>query len=236
MRSSAKSRVKPASALVDPALIERLCAIPVAEMSDTLAAAGLPDQVLASGFIRIGSGLPFAGPVICLGGEASPEPGLQIGDIDRAICAGHIVVVGPGNGCMAALVGGNMVTSWRRLGAAGVLVDGFVRDLSSFDGLAGLARGTTPINCRGRWRFVSTSLPLTLPGQIEPVTVRPGDWLHGDSDGTVVLPAEKLVSLIEDVEEVGGIERKMRALIVAGEDRQSVYETHDRFGHVRRAD
>lgn len=175
-------------------------------------------------------------PVICLGGEASSEPGLPIRDIDRAICPGHIVVVGPGDGCKAALVGGNMITSWRRLGAAGIVVDGFVRDISSFDGLRGLARGTTPINCRGLWRFVSTTKPVTLLGQIAPVVIRPGDWLHGDSDGTVVLPADKVLSLTEDAEEVGGIERRMRVLIEAGEDRQSVYDNHDRFGHVRRAD
>jgi regulator of RNase E activity RraA len=222
--------------LVDPALIERLCAIPVAEMSDTLAAAGLPGQVLASGFIRVGSDRPFAGPVICLGGETSAEPGLPIRDIDRVIRPGHIVVVGPGEACQAALVGGNMITSWRRLGAAGIVVDGFVRDISSFDGLPGLARATTPVNCRGLWRFVSTTKPITLPGQTAPVVIHPGDWLHGDRDGTVVLPADKVLSLTEDAEEVGRIEKRMRALIEAGEGRQSVYDKHDRFGHVRRAD
>lgn len=205
-------------------------------MSDTLAAAGLPHQVLASGFIRIGSGRPFAGPVVCLGGESSTEPGLSIRAIDSAIRPGNIVVVGPGDGCSAALVGGNMITSWKRLGAAVIVVNGFVRDVDSFDGLPALIHGTTPVNCRGLWRFVSTDAPIILPGQIAPIRIKPGDWLHSDRDGTVVLPAAKLISLIEDAEQVGRIERNMRALIEAGEDRQNVYERHDRFGHVRRAD
>jgi len=203
-------------------------------MSDTLTAAGLPDQVLAASLRPVSRPLTFAGPAVCLMGEASSEAGLTIGDTDSAIVPGSIVIVGPGGGCPGALVGGNMITSWRRLGCAGVVVDGFVRDSSAFDGIAALSKGVVPMNNKGRWRFVSVSAPVSLPGQTTPVIVRPGDWLHGDADGTVVLPCEHLQVLIEDAEQVGRIEKRMCALILAGKDRQEVYATHDRFGHVRR--
>jgi 4-hydroxy-4-methyl-2-oxoglutarate aldolase len=232
MRSSAKSPAKPAFALADAA--DRLRAIPVAEMSDTLTAAGFPDQVLAASLGPVSRPLPFAGPAVCLKGEVSPEAGLTIGDTDAAILPGCIVIVGPGDSCPGALVGGNMITSWRRLGCAGVVVGGFVRDSSAFDGLPALSTGVIPMNNKGRWRFVSVNARMSLPGQTAPVIVRPGDWLHGDADGTVVLPREHLQVLIEDAERVGRIERRMRALILAGSDRQEVYATHDRFGHVRR--
>lgn len=208
---------------------ERLSRIPVAEMADTLAAAGLPHQALSRSYARG----RFAGPAVCLSGEASANPGLPIGVIDAAVRAGSIVVVGPGQDCPCALVGGNMISSWRRLGCAGVVVDGLIRDHDDFDGLPTMALGSTPLNSRGRWRFTSVTAPITLAGQLAPVTVRPGDWLMGNRDGTLVLPAAHLAALIEDAEAVGRIERQMRERIMTGEDREAVYASHDRFAHVR---
>lgn len=202
-------------------------------MSDTLTAAGLPDQILSSAFMPVSAPLPFAGPTVCLKGEASADVGLSITETDSAILPGCIVIVGPGRTCPGALVGGNMITSWRRLGCAGAFIDGLIRDGAAFDGLPALARGRIPMNNKGRWRFVSVEEPIDLPGQTAPVTVRPGDWLHGDADGTVVLPQKYVQQIVEDAEEVGRIERRMRARILAGDCRQAVYDGHDRFGHVR---
>lgn len=208
---------------------ERLSSIPVAEMSDTLTAAGLPHQVLSRAFARG----RFAGPAVCLSGGLSPDAGLPISAIDGAVQADCIVVVGPGQDCPCALVGGNMISAWRHLGCAGVVVDGLIRDHDDFDGLPTMALGSTPLNSRGRWRFTSVTAPITLPGQLAPVTVHPGDWLMGNRDGTLVLPAAHLDQLIEDAEAVGQIERQMRERIMAGEDREAVYASHDRFAHVR---
>jgi 4-hydroxy-4-methyl-2-oxoglutarate aldolase len=219
--------------LADTALAARLRAIPVAEMSDTLTAAGLPDQVLSSEFRPVSTPLAFAGPAVCLKGEAPADAGLNITETDSAILPGCIVIVGPGCACPGALVGGNMITSWRRLGCAGAVIDGLIRDSAAFDGLPALAKGRIPMNNRGRWRFVSVKEPIDLPGQTAPVTVHPGDWLHGDADGIVVLPRDYLQQIVEDAEEVDRIERRMRARILAGECRQAVYDGHDRFGHVR---
>ena len=203
-------------------------------MSDTLTAAGWPDQVLAAILRPVGPPMPFAGPAVCLSGETSSAAGLTIRDTDSAITPGCVVVVGPGEDCPGALVGGNMITAWRSLGCTGAVVDGFVRDSGAFDGLPALARGGVPMNNKGFWHFVSVTRPITLPGQTAPVVVAPGDWLHGDADGSLVIPALLLDTIVEDAERVGRIEQRMRALIAAGEDRHRVYDTHDRFGHVRR--
>lgn len=234
MPFSTKSLAKRVFALADEALAARLRAIPVAEMSDTLTAASLPGQVLAAILRPVLQPLSFAGPAVCLLGEAASAAGLTICETDAAILPGCIIVIGPGDDCTGALVGGNMTTSWRRLGCVGVVVDGFVRDSSAFNGLAALSRGVTPMNNKGRWRFVSVNQAISLPGQTAPVMVHPGDWLHGDDDGTVVIPRDYVQILVEDAEQVGRIEKAMRALILAGGDRHEVYATHDRFGHVRR--
>jgi regulator of RNase E activity RraA len=221
---------------VEPALAERLRAIPVAEMSDTLEAAGLPGRILHPALRRSppgGPGRRMAGPAVCLWGEASGAPGLTIRAVDRAVRPGAVVVVGPGDGCTAALVGGNMAAAWRIAGCAGLVVDGAVRDSADFGDLPVHARGESPRNCRGAWRMAAVDRPLTLPGATGPLTLHPGDWVHGDGDGVAVLPRAHVLQLIEDAETVGRIERSMRARIVAGEDRQTVYEGTPRFCHVR---
>jgi 4-hydroxy-4-methyl-2-oxoglutarate aldolase len=216
-------------------LAARLAAVPVAEMSDTLDAAGLPDRVLAAAFAPLGAAARFAGPAVCLSGEAAAGPGLPIAAVDAAIRPGAVVIVGPGAGCERALLGGNMVAAWRTAGMQALIVDGRVRDSADYADLPVHARGRSPLNCRGHWRFTAIDAPVRLPGTDAPVTVRPGDWILGDADGIVVLPRADALRLIEDAEGVGRIERQMRAAIQRGADRQSVYEGHARFAHVRRA-
>jgi regulator of RNase E activity RraA len=226
------------SAEAEAALADRLRAIPVAEMSDTLEAAGLPGRILHPDFRSFpsgGAGRRMAGPAVCLSGEASAAPGLPIRAVDGAVQPGCIVAVSPGEGCTAALVGGNMAAAWRIKGCAGLVVDGAVRDAADFGDLAVFARGASPRNCRGAWRIAATDQPLALPGATGPVTLHPGDWLHGDGDGIAVLPRAFLLQLVEDAEAVGRIERRMRARILTGEDRQAVYASSLRFAHVRAA-
>lgn len=226
------------SAEVEAALADRLRAIPVAEMSDTLETAGLPGRILHPDFrpFPLGvAGRRMAGPAVCLSGVASAAPGLSIRAVDGAVRTGCVVAVGPGEGCAAALVGGNMAAAWRIKGCAGLVVDGTLRDAADFGDLAVFARGASPRNCRGAWRIAATDRPLTLPGATGPVTIHPGDWLQGDVDGVVVLPCAFLLQLVEDAEAVGRIERRMRTRILAGEDRQAVYEESPRFAGIRPA-
>lgn len=194
--------------------------IPVAEMCDTMQAAGMFPAVLP----LPPAAIAFAGPAVCLSyGDAS----LPIAAVDAAITAGAVVVVGPNNGVEGALVGGNMVTAWRRAGCSALIVDGCIRDSDAFAGLPLLRRGVSPLNSRADWRIGAVDLPVTIGS----VTIHPGDWLHGDADGTIVLPARDLARLIAWAEQVGHVERDMRNRIERGEDRQRVYAT-DRYGHI----
>jgi regulator of RNase E activity RraA len=227
---------RPVFVSADPVLVERLAAIPVAEMSDTLDAAGLPGRILSPSLRPLTGAVRIAGPALCLNGEPSGEAGLPIRSVDAAIAPGAIVIVGPGGTCSRALVGGNMIAGWTHRGMRGLLVDGMVRDIAGYPALPVFARGSNPQNCRGHWRFTGAGHPLTLPGRegVE-VPVAPRDWILADADGIAVLPGFWLTQLVEDAEEVGRIERRMRRAIDAGADRQTVYETHLRFAHVRRA-
>lgn len=195
-------------------------AIPVAEMCDTMQAAGMIPAVLP----LPPAAIPFAGQAVCL---SYGTKGLPIASVDSAVTVGAVVVVGPGNGAAGALVGGNMVTAWRRAGCVALIVDGCIRDSDAFAGLPLVCRGTTPLNSRDEWRIGSVDRPVA----IGKATIHPGDWLHGDADGTIILPARDLARLIVWAEQVGQVEREMRAGIEHGEDRQKVY-TADRYGHI----
>ena len=201
-------------------LAGRLAAIPVAEMCDTMEAAGLTPALLP----LPSSAWRFAGPAVCLSAGATALP---IATVDAAVTAGSVVVVGPGGGATGALVGGNMVTAWRRSGCKALVVDGQIRDSEAFAGLPLLCRGTTPLNSRKRWCIGAVDVPLVIEG----ITIHPGDWLHGDQDGTIVIPQAGLARLLPWAERVGLVERCMRDRIAAGADRQQVYAA-DRYGHI----
>lgn len=189
-------------------------------MCDTMQAAGIAPAVLP----LPASDLPFAGPAVCLSFGAVTLP---IATVDRAVAAGAVIVAGPGRDVQGALVGGNMVTAWRRAGCVALVVDGRIRDGDAFAGLPLCCRGTTPLNSRLDWRIGAIDRPIDIGGAM----ICPGDWLHGDRDGTIVIPARDLARLICWAERVHDTEQDMRARIAAGEDRQQVYAA-DRYGHI----
>ena len=89
----------------------------------------------------------------------------------------------PGRG---ASFGDGMATLHQRLGVAGVLVEGTVRDLKGIRqvGLPIFAWGTVPGH--GVFNLTRFNTPLTV-GQLR---VRPGDLLLADQDGCVEIPVE----------------------------------------------
>jgi regulator of RNase E activity RraA len=221
------------------ALCERLRVIPVAVVSDTLAAMGLPDQVLSFALRPVESGTPFAGPAVCFsgaGGAHRSPPGTPalVYEADRRIVPRCVAVVGTGAHRTGAVIGGNTVTSWRRRGCAAVVTDGLIRDSVDFADLPTYAAGVTPLNNRGRWSYRSLDSAVTMPGQsAKYVVVHPGDIVHGDRDGLIVVPRRVLNQLVRDAEVVAGVEQRMRAQIESGTDREQVYNDNDRFSHVQ---
>ncbi|MFV0493415.1 MAG: RraA family protein [Pseudorhodobacter sp.] len=212
---------------------ERLGAIPVAVMCDTLVAAGLPCGVVSSRFRPLQAFSALAGPALCFSGHETTSADDLIYETDRAVMPGAVVVVASANRCRGALLGGNMVTSWRQRGCAGLLVDGFIRDSADFMGLPTLTTcGVTPMPARRMWRYRSLTEPVTLPGQVSPVLVGPGDWVHADVDGCLILPGEYLSDLIELAEGVRKVEARIRDQILQGLDREIAYRGNDRYAHV----
>ncbi len=59
--------------------------------------------------------------------------------------------------------------------------------------------------------------------------IRPGDWLHGDRDGMVVIPVEVLDEVTDKAETAMATESEVRKAILAGVNPQEAYLRHGKF-------
>src|SRR5580693_5801997 len=80
-------------------------------------------------------------------------------------------------------------TAAKARGAAGCVTDGLVRDAMRIRamGFPVFHGGIGPLDTRGRAEMVQKDAPIDIAG----VRVSPGDWVMGDVDGIVFVPADK---------------------------------------------
>jgi regulator of RNase E activity RraA len=86
-------------------------------------------------------------------------------------------------------------------------------------------RYTTPADIAGKW----VADQLGQPVRIGPVTVRPGDYVMGDIDGVVVIPAARVGEIVEKSEEAMQRENLVRKAILEGVDPREAYLKHGKF-------
>lgn len=182
-------------------LIERLRAVQVSSLCD--ADKSMP--VVASEVRAMLPGLAMVGPAVtvtCHDDHLPMFAGL------RAAEPGSVLVVAC-DGHRRAVSGELFATEAERRGLAGIVVDGYVRDMRGLRtiGLPVFARGTCPASG-------STRDPGTVGGDVVVggVPVRPGDLVAADDDGVIAAPADRLAAALPGAEE---IERAERALLDA---------------------
>jgi regulator of RNase E activity RraA len=155
----------------------------------------LPPQIhpLQQEMVTIGRAMPvLAADVFAekVSGSANPlmeKPfGLMLEALDDL--RRHEIYVNTGSSPRNALWGELMSTRAIKLGAAGAVVNGYVRDTKS------ILKMNFPTFCFGsygqdsapRYKVVDFRVPIEIGG----VLVRPGDILFGDIDGVCVIPSE----------------------------------------------
>ena len=158
-------------------------------------------------------------------GPIGPEGG-TVGDYIDDIPEGSVVVL-DNAGRVDVTVWGDLLTyTASRRKVAGTVIDGVCRDMDRSIELS------YPIYSRGNWmrtgkdrvRVEAMQEPVSIGG----VRIRPGDWLRGDGDGVVALPADKLAEIIPVAQTINEAEEKIRAAIRDGE---SLREARKRFGY-----
>jgi 4-hydroxy-4-methyl-2-oxoglutarate aldolase len=104
-----------------------------------------------------------------------------------------------------AYFGEVMASVAKACGAVGVITDGGLRDISEVRAMGLHYFSPYPVVSHGNFRIVDVGVPVTLDGQ----RIEPGDLLHGDLNGIVIVPTEALSQLPEGVDQVRRKERKM---------------------------
>ncbi len=189
----------------DRELLSRLAAVQVSSLCDADKTLPVVDPAITAML----PGSRLVGPAVTVVAADDHLPMLVA--VGRA-APGSVLVVAT-NGGRRAVSGELFATEARRRGLAGIVVDGYCRDMR---GLAGIglpvyARGATP--CSG-----STLDPGTIDGQVSfgGIEVGPGDLVLGDPDGLVIAAPARLAAALPDAEEIERAERALLAGMAAG--------------------
>lgn len=176
-----------------------------ADLSEALGKRGALDPA-----IRHLAGGKIAGPAV----TASCEP-YTVGAMLRALASAHegdvLCVQGEGQW---AYFGERAAAEAVRRKLAGVVVDGYVRDLEGIAdlGLAVFARGTIPV---GGMPDGAGEVGVLL--RIGVQEIAPGDWVIGDLDGVVIVPRGDIETAVAAAEAGVAAERLVLARVAAGE-------------------
>ncbi len=126
---------------------------------------------------------------------------------------GDVLVIAT-NGGTRAVFGELFATEALRCGLAGIVADGFCRDVQGLRriGLPVFARGTTP---RSGTTVSRAAHGATVAcGGVE---VSPGDIVFGDDDGLLIATSERITAALQTAELIGRSERAILAAQARGE-------------------
>jgi regulator of RNase E activity RraA len=139
---------------------------------------------------------------------------------------GHVWVSQPHDRTIAHM-GELSAETLHRKGVLGCVVDGGLRDANFILrlGFPVWHAFHTPRDVVGHWLPTATDVPV----HIDDVMIRPGDWLHGDRDGMVRIPAERVEDVAERAVAAMNTESLVRRAILEGVDPQEAYLRHGKF-------
>ncbi len=198
-------------------LIERLLGLDVSALSDA-------DKTLPVVDHRVRAMIAearMAGPAFTV---VADDDHLPVMSALTEAAPGDVLVIASQGGSRAVF-GELFATEARRRGVAGIVTDGFCRDVRGLRaiGLPVFARGTTP-------RSGTTVSRAALGATIEcgGVEVSPGDIVFGDDDGLLIAASERIAAALETAEMIGRAERAILVAQARGEALHGLtnYEEH----------
>ena len=201
-------------------------------ISDVLDGLGHTRQALDPGIRPLDGNLTLIGRArTMLYADVYARPGpdenhyaLEIELVD-SLAAGQVAVAACGATGRIAPWGGLLSTVATVRGAAGAVMDGYVRDILQIREMEFpvFAAGVAPLDSQGRGKVIEIDVPVEVGG----VRVRPGDILFGDADGCIVIPQE----LEPEVLEAGRMKIAAEHLTqLALQDGRLLKDVYDEYG------
>jgi regulator of RNase E activity RraA len=213
------------------ALTHRLAACYSGAVHDVLRGMGCENVVLPSSIKPLDPTTKLAGPAWTVSGHIDrtrtrDETLLGWCTLLSKAPAGHVIACQPNNH-EVAMMGELSAQTLAARGVLGYVVDGGSRDteLVLEQRFPVFASFLTPSDVVRRWIPDAYAQPIDIGG----VTIRTGDYLLGDRDGVVVIPAEIAQSVVEETERVVATESKMRRALVGGMDPVEAYHKYGKF-------
>jgi RraA family protein len=157
-------------------------------------------------------GMKLVGPALTV--RVPPTDNLMIHKALTLIKPGDVLVIEGGGNHSWALLGWLMVSTARKLGVAGIVADGCVRDAQEIrkSRFPVFAAGLSP-NGPFKEGPGEINYPVSCGGQV----VCPGDMIVADDDGVVVMRRELAPTVIEEVHTIIQREDKRLKEIESGQ-------------------
>lgn len=194
-------------AQVSAQLVQAYKGLPVANISDCMARMSAAGPRLRP----MHKGGPLAGPALTV--KTRPGDNLMIHKALTMAQPGDVIVVDAGGDLTNALFGEIMVATAVKLGLAGIVLNGAVRDSEE------IGRGDFPLYAAGvshRGPYKDGPGEINVPIAIDGMVIHPGDLIVGDADGLLCVPREQAEAILAATHEKMEAEKKMLADIAAG--------------------
>ncbi len=216
--------------LIDPR-IARLKTCYSGVIHDVMRAMGLSNFVLPPRITSLQPEMVLCGPAFTIEGHMDEsadehETLLAWTSLLSKCLPGHIWCAQPHTHIVAQM-GELSAETLCSKGVLGCVIDGALRDSNFIMELGFPCWRThhTPKDIVGTWLPSGVETDI----MIGDVLISPGDWLHGDRDGMVRMPAEHLNDIIEKSGAAMQTENKVRTAIQSGVDPRDAYLKYGKF-------
>ena len=184
----------------------------VSVLSDALDRLGIAGQ--AEGVHAIGPTTTLCGPAFTIRMAPVEEKPRSVGDYIDDVPPGSVVVIDNAGRTDTTVWGGLLTFTANMRGIAGTVIHGVCRDSEELQTVpyALFARDAHMRTGKDRVQAEEYNVPVS----VGTARVAPGDWVVGDRDGVVVIPAAAVDRVLEAAKQIEAAEASIRAAVAAG--------------------